>query len=78
MNSWASVPVPRPPEVNPEVCNVLSSKELRHKDNDKDSHHIYKTTRTQPAGEPDVTENDRQFLGTVLAKQIKAKMIKLH
>ena len=63
MNSRASVPVPRPPEVNPEVCNDLSSKEHRHKDNDKDSHHIYKTTRTQPAGEPGVTEKDRHISG---------------
>lgn len=63
MNNRASVPMPRPPEVNPAVCNDLSSKELRHLDNDKDSHNIYKTTRTQPAGEPGVTENDRHISG---------------
>ena len=63
MSNRASVPVPRPPEVNPEACNDLSSKELRHKDTDEDSHHIYKTTRTLPAGEPGVTENDRHISG---------------
>lgn len=62
MNSRTSVPVPRPAEINSEERNDLSSKEVRHKDNDKDSHHIY-TTRTQPAGEPGVTENDRHISG---------------
>lgn len=56
MNSQASVPVPRPSEINSEVRNDLSSKDVHHKDNDKDSHHIYNTTRTPPAGGPGVTE----------------------